>query len=318
VSHLRFDPLSGEWVTVSPRRLGRPVTASAEGCPFCPGGEGSEAPDPDWDVAVFDNRFPSYGGPGEPLPGLGPGYAAAPAGGRAEIVLYSPRHDVHLPDLPEGKVRLLVEVWRHRTEVLEADPAVACVFVFENRGRDAGQTIGHPHGQIYGYPLVPPRLARELERLREHRLRHGACLVCAIRAHEAGGPRQVDREGGWLAFVPFAPRFPSEVHLVPERHVGELAGLGDEEVADLARLLQRTVRRYDGLYGAPMPYVMAVYQRPRPAAPEGLWHLRVAFHPFLRAPGRLKYLAGSESAAGAFLLDASPEDMAQALRAVRL
>ncbi len=327
MSHLRLDPLSGEWVVVAARRMRRPLTHSAAACPFCPAPPGadaatraaSEAPDAAYDVAVFENRFPALGGEADPLGGLPAGAAAAPAGGRAEVVLYAPQHDTHLGELPERRVRLLVEVWSQRTLALEADPGVACVFVFENRGHDAGQTIDHPHGQIYGYPWVPPRIAREAEVAQRHRAWEGQCLQCALlRRDEALGERVVDAEGDWVALVPFAPRFPSEVHLVPRRHLGALPDLDAAEVTALARLLRRTVRRYDGLYGTPLPYMMGVYQRPRALAQAGLWHLRLAFYPVQRAAGRLKYLASSESGAGVFLLDASPEDMAAALRAVRL
>lgn len=343
MSHQRLDPLTGEWVTVSPRRLHRPLSEAASDCPFCPvpadapeaARAASEAPDADYDVAVFENRFPALGGAPDDLGAVPPGFGAAPASGRAEVVLYSPRHDVHLPDLPESKVRLLIDVWRQRTLALEADPAVACVFVFENRGRGIGQTIGHPHGQIYGYPWVPPRIGHEWHHFARYRAEEGDCLQCALlRGEERDGRRVVDRERDFVAFVPFAARFPSEVHLVPGRHLGGLADLEPRETAALARLLRRAVARYDGLYGEPMPYMMCVYQRPKadvcsappsaavgaalPPPPTGLWHMRIVFYPLLRGPAKMKYLAGSESGAGAFLLDATPEDMAAALRAVSL
>ena len=324
MSELRLDPLSQEWVAIAARRLARPVTSAGQSCPFCPvppsapagEREASEAPLGDYGVAVFANRFPSYGGPeGGALPAPAPGYRAAPGGGRAEIVLYSPRHDVHLATIPEAGVQLLVEVWRDRTVELYRDPAVQYVFPFENRGRDVGQTIDHPHGQIYGYPLVPPRIARELRHAAEHRREEGECLQCEIlRREAAGAARLVDREPGWLAFVPYAPRFPFEVHLVPARHRGSLAELTPAETAELARLLQRTVGRYDRLHGDRMQYMMCVLGAPRRTSPADLWHLRIAFYPIHRAKGRLKYLAGSESGAGAFLQDAAPESMAQALR----
>lgn len=336
MSELRLDPLSGEWITIAARRIARPVTTGplpdggAPPCPFCPvpadappeRREASEAPHDGYGVAVFQNRFPSLGGADADLLTEGPfapGYRRAPARGNAEIVLYSPLHDVHLGSIPEAGVRLLVEVWRDRTEALYADPAVAYVFPFENRGRDIGATIDHPHGQIYAYPFVPPRIAREWERLAAHRAAQGECLQCEVdRRERAEGRRLVDAEGGFTAFVPFAPRFPSEVHLVPARHAGSLADLHPGEIADLARLLQRTVRRYDGLYRVPMQYMMCLYQTPRRLSPEGIWHLRLAFYPLYRAARRMKYLAGSESGAGAFLQDATPEAMAAALRGVAL
>ena len=326
MSELRLDPLTLEWITVAAKRLGRPVTTSAVACPFCPvapdaspqARAASEAPRADYGVAVFQNRFPSFGGPDAPAPGpFAPGYRLAPAVGHAEIVLYSPLHDVHLATIPKAQVRLLVEVWRDRTEALYADPAVEYVFPFENRGREVGATIDHPHGQIYAYPFIPPRIATELAVGRAHREGEGECLQCALlRRERIEGRRLVDAEGDWSAFVPFAPRFPSEVHLVPGRHAGRLAACAGAEMADLARLLQRSVRRYDALYDSPMQYMMCIYQSPRLCIPADLWHLRIAFYPLYRARKRLKYLAGSESGAGAFLQDATPEAMAAALRSV--
>jgi UDPglucose--hexose-1-phosphate uridylyltransferase len=328
MSEMRLDPLSLEWITVASKRLGRPVTTSAQGCPFCPVSEGageaeraaSEAPRRDYAVAVFPNRFPSFGGeaaPGEGAPRTD-GYASAPAGGRAEIVLYSPVHDTHLGHMDERHVALLVRVWADRTRRLAADPSVQYVFCFENRGHAVGQTIDHPHGQIYAYPFVPPRVERELAEVRRHRHDEGECLQCAVLAREAApGTRGVDAAPGWTAFVPYAPRFPFELHLVPARHVGTLAELDGREVDGLAALLRRTVRRYDGLHDQPMPYMMCIFQAPTRAEAD-LWHLRVAFYPIHRAQGRMKYLAGSESGAGAFLQDATPEAMAAMLAGVRL
>ncbi len=320
-----MDPLTLDWVTVASRRMQRPVTDSAADCPFCPVPPGSsealrqasEAPRDDYDVAVFGNRFPAFGGPAElPSGQQRPGYRRAPGAGAAEVVLYSPRHDDHLSTMDPARVRLLVDVWAQRTVELYQDPKVEYVFVFENRGAGIGQTIDHPHGQIYAYPFVPSRIGREVGVFSEHRSSQGTCLQCIIAEREAAdGRRMVDQGGGWRAFVPFAPRFPFELHLVPEVHRGWLPDLSRSERSGLADLLQRTVLRYDRLVGREMEYMMCVYQRPQRCRPDNLWHLRVSFYPVRRGPDKLKFLAGSESGAGAFLTDATPEDMAERLRA---
>lgn len=330
MSELRLDPLSDEWITIASRRIARPVTDARAFCPFCPvppgaaaeAVEASEAPRGDHEAAVFQNRFPSYGGAedgaGAPPEAAAGGQRTAPGRGRCEVVLYSPRHDVHLTTIPEAGVRLLVDVWAARTAALQADPAVAYVFVFENRGRDVGQTIDHPHGQIYGYPFVPPRIGREVERFRTFRRDEGECLQCELlRREERAGLRLVDAEGSWSAFVPFAPHFPFELHLVPRRHVGGLPALHVGERAEFAALLRRSVGRYERMHPEPVPYMLCVMGAPHGLPEPDLWHLRVVFQPVGRAPGRLKYLAGSESGAGAFLQDATPEAMARALREVR-
>ncbi len=216
-------------------------------------------------------------------------------------------------------MRLLIRVWADRTRLLLRDPSVRYVLCFENRGQQVGQTIHHPHGQIYGYPVVPARVARELEQVEAFRRVEGDCLQCEIlRRERRAQSRLVDGEDGWQAFVPFAPRFPFEQHLAPLRHVAWLADLTAAEVGGLARLLQRTVGRYDALHQEPMPYMMCIYQGVPQDDSDDLWHLRVSFFPVHRARSRLKYLAGSESGASAFLQDATPEAMAAALRGVAL
>lgn len=321
MSELRFDPIHQEWVTVAAKRMQRPVTDAASACPFCPAEDEahSEVPRSDYDVAVFDNQFPSFGGVGgtgaDPLPEHGcTGYRRARGFGTAEVVVYSPRHETDLGTLSFASLRLLVDAWADRTEVLFRRSDVACVFVFENRGASIGQTIDHPHGQIYGYPFVPTRIRLEYEAVWQYRRTEGSCLFCDLLARdEADGRRLVDQAPGWRVVVPFAPRFPFELQLVPTMHRGRLGALTATERDGLASLLGRTVRRYDRLWGKRMEYMMCIDQAPRACQPGNLWHLHLAFYPLRRSADKLKYLAGSESGAGAFLLDAAPEEMAQRL-----
>ncbi len=303
------------------KRMQRPVTDAASACPFCPAQDEarSELPRSDYGVAVFDNQFPSFGVAGgtgaDPLtvPGSA-GYRRARGFGAAEVVVYSPRHEADLGTLPFAAVRLLVDAWADRTEVLSRRSDVACVFVFENRGASIGQTIDHPHGQIYAYPFLPTRMRSEYHSLWQHRRMEGSCLICDLLARDAADARRmVDQAPGWRAVVPFAPRFPFEMHLVPETHRGSLVVMDTRERDGLATLLGRSIRRYDRLWGQRMEYMMCIYQQPHECQPTNLWHLHLAFYPLRRAADKLKYLAGSESGAGAFLLDATPEEMARHL-----
>jgi len=212
-------------------------------------------------------------------------------------------------------VSRLIAVWAHRTLVLGARDEVAYVYAFENRGEAIGVTLNHPHGQIYAYPTIPPILERETANAQSHREQTGGCLWCDLNGQEvADGRRVVARSGGWLATVPFFARWPYEVHLTSERHVGWLHELDRGEVDGLARMLLTVVRKYDNLFDTTLPYVMAIHQRPTDGAGHDAFHLHIEFYPPNRTATKLKYLAGSEAGAGAFVNDTLPEETAATLR----
>ncbi|HZV52736.1 MAG TPA: galactose-1-phosphate uridylyltransferase [Candidatus Dormibacteraeota bacterium] len=297
---LRWHPLLREWVTVAPWRQERTYHPPPEHCPLCPtrpGGLETEIPLPDYHIAVFENRFPAYAG----------------RQGRCEVVCYTSAHRTSLGAQSVDHARDLVEVWRDRVEDLSRSPGVRYVYVFENRGEVIGVTLHHPHGQIYGYPFVPPVIERELASSAAYLRRTRRCLYCDLLAEEIGGPRTVAGDGRWLAFVPPFARWPYEVHLAPLAHAGGLTELGPEESDSLARVLIDLLRRYDRLFRRPLPYVMAMHQRP-PGRGGSHYHLHIEFYPPNRSADRLKYLAGSELGAGAFLVDARAEDTARELR----
>jgi UDPglucose--hexose-1-phosphate uridylyltransferase len=297
VSDLRWHPLLREWVTVAPDRQERTYHPSAAECPLCPtrpGKHPTEIPEPDYHIAVFENRFPSY----------------AHDQGRCEVVCYTPDHDSSLGAQPLEHVRDLVEVWQDRLEELGALPQVEYVYIFENRGKEIGITLSHPHGQIYAYPFIPPVIERELGSFAGH----AGCLYCDLLAGEREGPRVIRSAGGWTAFVPSFARWPYEVHLAPERHLRTLLDLGDAEADGLAAALKDLLQRYDRLFGKPLAYVMAMHGAPpRGEAP---FHFHIEFYPPNRTAEKLKYLAGSEAGAGAYIVDARAEDTAARLREV--
>ena len=318
----RYDPTADEWVTFATHRQDRTYKPPAEGCPLCPtrpGGRLTEVPRPTYEVVVFDNRYPSFS-PEPPSPEVAGSslYPVAPAVGRCEVVVYSDDHDTTFADLPPGRARMLVDVWADRAAVLGGEPGVSYVMPFENKGDVIGVTLAHPHGQIYAYPEVPPRPARELRAALTYRARTGRCVECDVVAAEAEGPRVVLAAPTVIAFVPFWARFPYEVHVVPRAHRPSLADLDDHERDDLADLMHRLTRGYDRLFGFSLPYVMAVHARPSGADRD--WdpvsHLHVEFAPPNRAADKLKYLAGSELAGGAFVTDVAPERAAARLREV--
>ena len=272
---------------------------------------------PTFEIVVFENRFPSLSRT-PPAPAV-EGTALTPvrpAAGASEVVVYTPRHDGSLGELSARQIEHLVAVWAHRTRELGARDDVAYVYAFENRGEQIGVTLHHPHGQIYAYPFVPPLIGREVASAEEHRSRGRDCLWCDVADEQRADGRRLLAVGPtWQAAVPFAARWPYEVHLQPRRHVGWLHELTRTEVAELASVMRRVLAAYDGLFGFPLPYVMAIHQRPTDGAPHEGYHLHFEFYPPHRSATRLKYLAGSEAGAGAFINDTLPEESAERLRA---
>jgi UDPglucose--hexose-1-phosphate uridylyltransferase len=306
VSELRFDPLTREWVAIVADRQARPNLtpdgAGAAACPFCVGG--LEAPDP-YTVRAFENRWSPFA-PGEPLDVNEPlarasGFASLPGRGAAEVVLYSPDHDGSLATIGVEGARRVVDLWAARTEALLARPEIEYVLVFENRGALVGATIPHPHGQIYGFPFVPPVPRTEAAVAAEH-----GCPVCtATRDEVAAGTRVVRDDGGWLTYVPFASAYPYGVVLAPHEHHDGLPDLASGSRDGLAAALVELVARYDRLFDQEMPYLMWVHH--------GV-HVHVHFAPPMRSATAQRYVASGEVGSGTLGNPVAPEAAAAALR----
>lgn len=317
-SEVRYDVLLDEWVAVASHRQDRTHLPPADECPLCPSRDGhlTEVPADDYDVVVFENRFPSLAaGQDRAISGAGLS-ARGPGVGRCEVVCFTSDHDAPVASLPLDHVRLLVDAWADRTEALNALPHVEQVFCFENRGEEIGVTLGHPHGQVYAYPFVTPRTRRMLESARRHRERTWGNLFADVLGDElADSARVVHETEHWVAFVPTAARWPVEVHLYPRRHVPDLPALTSPERDDLAGAYRHLLRTLDGLYDAPLPYIAAWHQAPTRVDRE-LAYLHLELFSVKRAATKLKYLAGSESGMGVWINDVTPEQIATQLRAV--
>jgi UDPglucose--hexose-1-phosphate uridylyltransferase len=318
---VRFDALTGEWVAVAAHRQTRTHLPPADQCPICPttASNPSEIPARDYDVVVFENRFPSLGpavGPVSDNAGWG---TTGPAFGRCEVVTFTPEHTGSFSGLTETRARTVVEAWAHRTAALSALPGVKQVFPFENRGADIGVTLHHPHGQIYAYPYVTPRAAVMGAAARKFYDDAGGRQTLTgslLKAEREDGSRMVLESDSFSAYVPFAARWPLEIHLVPHRQVPDLAGLTGAEKDELAHVYLDLLKRLDALYPTPTPYISAWHQAPvdRLFRPAGYLHLQLTSP--RRAADKLKFLAGSEAAMGAFINDTTPELVAERLRAV--
>lgn len=329
-AELRWNPVLREWVATAALRQDRTYFPPPDYCPLCPTREGShetEIPRSDYEIVVFENRFPAFTPQSAgSLPEEDDLYAVAPARGVCEVVVYSPRHDATLTQLPERELRNLIAVWADRYAELGALPYVEYVYVFENKGREIGVTLQHPHGQIYALPFVPPIPRRELDAAREHLARTGRCLFCDIMERECAGAgtagshshhatRVVAENDGFVAFIPFFARWPYETHVYPRRHFGSLVDMTMGERAALAHLLKTLLGRFDALFGRALPYVMAMHQSPTDGAAHPYHHFHIEFYPPYRTADKLKYLAGVEVGAGQYLNDTIAEEKAAELRA---
>lgn len=325
-AEMRQDPLTGDWVSIAAARQNRVFLPPADADPLAPQTETNPSEIPSlYDVAVFENRSPSFG-PGLPEWG-GAATAAAsasaaldevrsigigrtlPSHGRCEVVCFSPEHEGSFGTQSVSRARTVIEAWAHRTAALSALPGVQQVFPFENRGRDIGVTLPHPHGQIYAYPYVTPRTERLLAAIDAY----GPTLQADVLERERAGERVLIAGEHWTAYVPFAARWPIEVHLVPHRHVPDLAATDEAERSELASVYLRLLRGLDRVYDTPTPYIAAWHQAPVHERRDEV-RLTMQLTSPRRAAERLKYLAGSEAAMGAWIGDVPPETQAAALR----
>lgn len=323
-SELRWNPLLGEWVVIADHRQTRTFLPPTAECPLCASRDGraTEIPTADYEVVVFENRFPSFSTHAtlpERLIELEPSLYRRELGrGRCEVVVFSDDHHASFASLTRERARLVIEAWVDRTGKLSRLPFVEQVFCFENRGEEIGVTLSHPHGQIYAYPMVTPRTRLKLANARVHMEATGRNLFADVLAAErAAGDRVVAANDRWTAFVPAAARWPFEVHLYPHRQVPDLPATDPAEREAFVEIYLDVLRRLDGVFGLRMPYIAAWEQAPLRHDRE-LAYLHLELFSIRRAPGKLKYLAGSESAMGVFINDIAPERAAEMLRKVRL
>jgi UDPglucose--hexose-1-phosphate uridylyltransferase len=317
--HFRWHPLRGEWVAYAAFRQNRtfqpppqynPLAVTTD--PAAP----TELPEGNYEIAVFDNRFPSMSSTGG---AQHEGVAAAPGGGRCEVVVFTQDPAASLATLALSRIELLLQVLADRTKRAALGGGIEYVLPFENRGAEVGVTLHHPHGQIYAYPFVPPVPAAMLRQEQAYFAERGApLLVDLVQREIAESVRMLYQGPHAVAFVPACARYPYEVWVTPIDHVPDFASLSPEQRADLACALKTVLMKYDGLWQRPFPYLMAWYQAPTDGAAHPATQLHAQFYPPYRTRDRLKYLAGTELAAGMFAMDALPEEKAAELQAVHV
>ncbi len=328
----RWHPLREEWVVVAAHRQNRPWNGAvvearatsapdyAADCYLCPGNERvGGASNPRYQgVYVFDNDHPCVG-PDAPneiaFPQLP--YKARPAHGLARVICYSPNHCLTMAEMSHGAIVEIVRAWQQQTTELGERPEVRHVLIFENKGEVVGVSNPHPHGQIYATNFVFKTVEQELTASRSYLNQSRRALFAdIILAEQNDGRRILYEDEQVIAFVPYFARYAYEVYLAPKRRVPHISALRTAEVEALARGLQNVTVRFDNLWQMSFPYVMALHQAPNDGGDYRAFHFFIAFHPPLRRPSVLKYLAGPEIGGGNFISDTSPELKAAELLAV--
>jgi UDPglucose--hexose-1-phosphate uridylyltransferase len=304
-AHFRQHPLTGEWISYSAVRQGRTFLPQAAECPLCAmtsDGLKTDIPVDDYEVAIFTNRFAALTAEAGPPPEMM--LATRPGTGVCEVVSYSADHQASLSTVGPDRIALLLDALAIRCTELMANADIAYVMPFENRGREIGVTLDHPHGQIYALPHVPDRIKRAADTFCKDDPLAGL-------AHRLPEQLVLAKNNSGIAFVPPWARYPFEIWIAPHQQVAELAALDSEARADMAALVSIAAGKLDAAFDAPMPYTFAWQMAPRGYADS--FHLHAIFQPLKRAADKMKYLASVEQFTGFFLVDLLPEAAADIL-----
>ncbi|MEG1442356.1 MAG: galactose-1-phosphate uridylyltransferase [Oscillospiraceae bacterium] len=313
MAELRYNPLTKDWTMIASHRQNRPQMPK-DWCPFCPGS--GNVPD-DFTVFKYDNDFPALSQtPPVPDDVATELYKTKEAYGKCEVILYSPKHTITLPELSVSHIRELVDLWTERFSELRKDEKIKYIFIFENRGDVVGVTMPHPHGQIYGYSYIPKKLELELASCKEYYDENEKCLICDMIENEVSAKSRIIIENDdFVTFLPFFTDYPYGVFIAAKEHVQNLTQFSDRQKDNLARILKETAGTLDSLFGYAFPYMMCMHQDPVNSGDfSDYFHFHIEFYPPMRSADKQKFNASSETGAWAACNPTSPEEKAEELR----
>ncbi len=329
---LRKDPIIGRWVIISLERGRRPTDFPDEGrrrkggfCPFCAGNESTTPPEvlayrdggsspngPGWKLRVVPNKFPALQVEGM-LNKMGEGiYDKMNGIGAHEVIIETPDHNETLSAMPVKRVEDVLWSYRDRIEDLKKDRRFSYILVFKNEGESAGATLEHSHSQLIALPIVPKSVIEEVEGAKQHYNLKERCIYCdIIRQETMTGSRMIAENRDFVSFAPFAPRFPFETWIMPKTHSSNYSSGTPEQYANLALILQETLKRLDRILSVP-PYNYIIHTSPFRDERNDYFHWHIELMP------KLTHVAGFEWGSGFYINPTPPEEAAKFLREAKI
>lgn len=319
MAELRWNPMIKDWVMIASNRQNRPQMPK-DWCPFCPGS--GKVPD-DYEVFAYDNDFPALTqNPPVPDDVATELFKVKPSHGKCEVILFSPDHHGTLKDLSDSHMHKLVDLWRTRFEAMRADKKIKYIFIFENRGDVVGVTMPHPHGQMYGYSVLPKKIELELDSAKEHYEEKGECLFCRMIAEEkACGKRIIHENEDFVAYIPFFADYAYGVFIAAKSHKNNISDFNSREQENLGRIMRDISGMYDNLFGFNFPYMMCMHnapvnnEDPKYSELDKYFHFHIEYYPPLRAADKQQFQASSETGVWAHCNPTAPEEKAEEMRA---
>ncbi|MBD3228264.1 MAG: galactose-1-phosphate uridylyltransferase [Candidatus Lokiarchaeota archaeon] len=323
MTELRWNPILQEWTIMAGHRAKRPQVHKKSKreedreakCPFCPGSKDVKG---DWEVLSLLNKYPSlqFDPPTPDVKGTNL-MPVRPAKGICEVIIYTKDHNKTLDKLSLDHIVKLVELWKDRYEAIGNKKDIKYVFIFENTGAEIGVSLDHPHGQLYSFTFIPPRIERELKSSKMHYEKNEECLFCGLIDFEMDEKKRIVYENdNFICFVPFFTQYSYGTHIYPKRHLQSLLDFNEDEIEDFARILKEILGKYHKKFPDQLDYIMIFHQKPTTEEKYGYFHFYVEFVIIQRGYGKKKYLGGVERGTGTIINASIPEEKAEELRKI--
>lgn len=338
--HRRYNPLTSQWVIVSPQRTDRPWKGQVEDlqsaelpdydplCYLCPGNKRAGGKiNPEYTgTYVFDNDYPALLQWESPQSREASHLStdvtpdrlliAEPEVGVCRVVCFSPVHNLSLPAMSNPQVENIIHAWIDQSEQLSQKGYIRYIQIFENRGAMMGASNPHPHCQIWATSHIPNELQKESDSQFNYHQKHASCMLCDyVEIERESGERVIFEDAHFIVLVPYWAVWPFELMVLAKRHIPRLQDLTEIEITSLAGCLRRLTSRYDNIFNAPFPYSMGFHQAPVNNGNHPGWHLHAHYYPpLLRSAAVRKFMVGFELLASP-QRDITPEQAAQRLRA---